>query len=717
MPPAALPPNPCLVAILLVIQSRSGPRLVFHYPADPLSAKTSRTLEAGDDSTSTGELSSSDTETIAASTGGDDTVLRKDSKKGAKSPLAASTRSHLTDDDDEAPGAEDVTRQGKEWQPSSETLLGLEDLVTILTPSDRLWHKRKFEVGINDLCFLGWPVFIREDGTWQKRKIKSKKLKDKHEPKHADSGQEPASETTTESEDSATDSKKPDKSSTTSSGLTMFNVVFVMNPPVLEYNLRTKEMYDNVVKKFGKALKWEQARQGYIWTESELITSIKTKHISKRSPTTAMYKELLSRSSLAKAISSVYTSISTSRIASVTLSPTVSTSLQIPPITSISTLPSLTDPPAQPALWLTTVNNAPTSTTDLDTSPGSSSHLARHFTLLLTDSKAAILKDIANTTSPIAGPLSTFVNACNPTKSFHKISLASNIQLGDLQTLARHLIYWRRGIAIPPLHQRDTYVVSPNANMRNLNSACKAYEAQFPTLPGLAKMLSALSGTPRPWATLFPSPDHKDAYMQILAWLMRGGWVTQLRTFAFVRVDPDIKRAVKEKEPEENDQVVQKDAETEKQEGSGEQPSAQPKRPSIVRRPSMISRPSSSGDAHQQSPTLLDDSVASLIMNPHRASPLESKYLELIGETLLTSNYSCLDVSEDDKAELKKYWPTFIKYFNGADALEKIPVREGLKRKVVSDMLARMGLSTADAATGTVEVEEHGKILVGVRHW
>ena len=202
-----------------------------------------------------------------------------------------------------------------------------------------------------------------------------------------------------------------------------------------------------------------------------------------------MYKELLSRSSLAQAIVSVYTSISTSRIALVTLSPTISTSLQIPPITSISALPSLNDPPVQPGIWLTTVNDPPSSSIDIDTAPSGSSHIVKNFTLLLTDSKPAILKDVSSTTSPIAGPLSTFVTACNPTRSFHKISLASNISLGDMQILARHLCNWRRGIVIPPLNQRDTYIVSPNADMRNLKRACNAYKAQFSTLPSLAKIL------------------------------------------------------------------------------------------------------------------------------------------------------------------------------------------------------------------------------------
>jgi len=713
MPPTALHPNPCLVAILLVIQSRSGPRLVFHYPPDPLSNKTSHTRERGDDSTSIGELSSSDTDNVTNSTEDDEILTRKSSKKGPTSKHAPSIRAHLADEDNgEASSAENANRQDKEWQPSYEPLFGLDGLVTLLTPSSRLWHKRRFEVGINDLCFLGWPVFIREDGTWQKRKIRSEKRREGGETKQPDTEGDNAGETNTESEDSTVATIKREPSPINTSELTMFNVVFVMNPPVLEYNVRTKEMYDHVVKKFGKALKWEQAHQDYVWTESELITSIKTKHISKRTTTSAMYEELLSRSSLAQAIVSVYTSISASRIALVTLSPTVSTSLQIPPITSISALPSLTDPPVQPGIWLTTVNDPPSSSIDIDAAPGGSSHIVKNFTLLLIDSKAAILKDISGTTSPIAAPLSTFIAACNPTKSFHKISLASNISLGDMQILARHLCNWRRGLVIPPLNQRDTYIVSPNADMRKLKRACNAYKAQFSTLPSLAKILSALSGTPRPWGTFFPSADHKEAYMQILAWLMRGGWVMQLRTFAFVRVDPDIKRAVKEKLEEEEAEIAEQNAKKREEDGDEEQLSANHKRPSVVSRPG-----SSGGDIRKERRLRVDDSMASLIMNPHRASPLESRYLEHIGDTLLTAKYSHLDLSEDDRAELKKYWPAFTKYFNGSDALEKIPVREGLKRKVVSDMLAGLGLSPVDAATGTGEAEEQRKILVGFRHW
>src|SRR3954454_15124089 len=131
MPSTAPYSNPCLVAIILVIQSRSGPRLVFHYPPDPLSNETSRTQERGDDSTSTGELSSSDTDDVTNSTEDDEILTRKGSKKGPNSKYAPSMRAHLADEDnDDASGAENANRQDKEWQPSYDPLFGLDGLVT-----------------------------------------------------------------------------------------------------------------------------------------------------------------------------------------------------------------------------------------------------------------------------------------------------------------------------------------------------------------------------------------------------------------------------------------------------------------------------------------------------------------------------------------------------------------------------------------------------------
>ena len=57
--------------------------------------------------------------------------------------------------------------------------------------------------------------------------------------------------------------------------MSMFNVVFVVHPPLLEHNLRIKEMFEYVVKKFAKALKYEQARSNWVWRQSEVILNMK----------------------------------------------------------------------------------------------------------------------------------------------------------------------------------------------------------------------------------------------------------------------------------------------------------------------------------------------------------------------------------------------------------------------------------------------------------
>ena len=109
-----------------------------------------------------------------------------------------------------------------------------------------------------------------------------------------------------------------------------------------------------------------------------------------------------------------------------------------------------------------------------------------------------------------------------------------------MRKYAEHFIYWRRAIAIPPLHARDMYIVNPNCDMRKLELASALWAHQFPLLPALPNFLAQLSVAPRPYKLHCPSKAHRHVYMQMLAWLMRDGWVTQLCTFAYVIVWPEI---------------------------------------------------------------------------------------------------------------------------------------------------------------------------------
>jgi len=109
-----------------------------------------------------------------------------------------------------------------------------------------------------------------------------------------------------------------------------------------------------------------------------------------------------------------------------------------------------------------------------------------------------------------------------------------------VRKFAQHFIFWRRAIAIPPLHARDIYILSPNCDLSRLPQAAARWARQFPLAPALPNFLADLSVAPRPYKIHCPSKAHRPLYMTMLAWLMRGGWVTQLCTFAYVVVWPEI---------------------------------------------------------------------------------------------------------------------------------------------------------------------------------
>jgi len=209
-------------------------------------------------------------------------------------------------------------------------LLGLDEdgLVGLLAP-DRTWHKRKFELSINDLTFVGRPVFAKQDGLWRRPK-RTKPAQSAIRVSDTD--------TNSESEDLPTTDEDGTQRSTNGdhfpkSKLIMFHVVFVMNPPPLDHAHRVKEMYDNVTKKFSKALKRVQAHNDYVWKQADALVSKKRQLLAASARSReAILKELLESSSLAKAMMSVFSAISTSRIASVSLGQDILLSLQIPPV-------------------------------------------------------------------------------------------------------------------------------------------------------------------------------------------------------------------------------------------------------------------------------------------------------------------------------------------------------------------------------------------------
>ncbi|KAH0542725.1 hypothetical protein FGG08_002864 [Glutinoglossum americanum] len=695
MSPPALPPNPCLVAILLVVKSRAGPRFVFHYPPYPREdAPTYLTSWRGGHSTNSSltddsgdfadlEEYSSDEEELELGTRG--SIFRSDGDSRRER-----RRRVINPEDEEDDYSDESERgrrrdEGRKAQWESLFNFSTDGLEQILSPS-KGYNKKKFEVGLDPLVFLSYPCHVREDGLWKKKRERRKKPKKRGSSESKDLGDtsegvevngkdnnedKPTARIAEETVEEAVEMSIGDDSydddeesvvSEKSSAITMFNMVFVLNPPDLEYQVRVQEMYENVAKKFAKALKYEQARSNYVWTESELILTMKDQA-----------KE--------KGMSEVYHSISSSKIAHVIINNSFDVSLQIPIITETSVLPSAIET-QMPGLWLTTANSFD------DDENVEDNMLAKHFALLFLDDVSTILKEIETEPKDLSGPLAHYVRCSKPTMSFLQVSIQHDIPLTDIQILARHLIYWRRARAIPPLHHRDTYIVSPNADMKGLRSQSVIYAQKFPTLPSLPKMLSMLSGKPRPYGSIIPSKDHRQTYLEILAWLVRGGWVTQLRTFAWAYVCKNVKIEVAQEMAKE--EAIKNGAYvgTSSPPRSSNDPGPPDIRSGYLSPPAFSDASSISSVASTVKPGKDDPSLEpSLILEPHKANALECRWLEKIAEKL-------------EPEEARIYFPVFTKYFNGQHALEKIAVRENLTRKDVRRLLAAMEVA-----------------LVEVRHW
>src|SRR5271155_3353382 len=166
--------TPPLLAILLVTSSNltsPSKHLLFHYPPHPQPYSPSNDEEIPDDSSS--DHSSSSTSSSSTSTSSSPSLSSLHSSKISR---LTTENNHYTIDededhhDDEFDRDEDDDRTGTsppawrrkqhttEWE---KTLFGLtkRDLADILIPKATLCN-RKFELGVDDLVFLGHPVHI-----------------------------------------------------------------------------------------------------------------------------------------------------------------------------------------------------------------------------------------------------------------------------------------------------------------------------------------------------------------------------------------------------------------------------------------------------------------------------------------------------------------------------------------------------------------------------
>ncbi|RAL63785.1 hypothetical protein DID88_003430 [Monilinia fructigena] len=571
------------------------------------------------------------------------------------------------------------------------------DLASILTPT-RAYHKKKFELSIENLYFVSYPLHIREDGFWKKpRKLKK--------------GKEVAKDGDEVEGSQATSNSQAKKGSSSDDGdyrgeMTMFNVVFVISLPRHEQDERIEELYEHVIKTFNKALNHAQAQSNYVWKESETILGMKERAREDKRPMSHLWSQILIKSTLADAMRDVYDAVVNNTITTVCLDtkPPIDLSLQIPIPTFLMSFPSPNER-AKPGVLLSSANPL----VDEEGNPDPT-QLDKHFALLLLEDEVDVIAEISSEDTELSTPLIQVIKWAKPTLSFQQVAQTNNVGLDEVLTLAQHLIYWRKAIAIPPIHARDMFIVSPNCDMHKLIPASQQWKKAFPFAPSLQSFLGQISYAPRAYKTFVPSKSHREKYMEMLAWLIRGGWVTHLRTFCWIWVWPEIIYEVEYQlkaeaiERTKNPPLQTAPGSPEENNSSGEVTDVEeaaaldPTAPLTIAQAAEAARlerlaaktvaeakaaeeefaklpvPEATEHPSMNNAEHLKDLYSYVIVDPHKASHVETMYIAAIGKRWT-----------DTKA--KELWPKFVKYFNGTTALEDIWAKEGMKRKETWNVL------------------------------
>ncbi|VEU20088.1 DEKNAAC101005 [Brettanomyces naardenensis] len=434
-----------------------------------------------------------------------------------------------------------------------EKLFGFDiDFISEMVSPPKALCNNRFELTVEDIAFLGLPIHIGDDGNWRPSHHRHGKKSSKH--KHKRGISMANTENTTADTDDAQSLLSADEDGRTSSSssashcpMYLFNLVFVMDPPMDEYNYRIDEMYHYVISRLALLLRYEQQKTNYVWEESDKIMKLKEEAVSLGFSVTEQWGYVIEHSSLANVIRQTFEAMKHSDIVNVNINGKFS-SFQIPIRTEFNMIP----PKHVRVLRGSSLSSiSPFNNIIMDPVSGAGYYSQNedwmvYFALLLLDDPEAIIRDIrAEEDSLIAN----FIRMIKPSESLSRLSTLSGLDITEVKLFASHLVYWRRAKATLPIAPKNIYIVSPLAPMDRVYSDSVMFIQNFPNLPPLCNFLSLIStnsNRPRPVSTIIPSRDHRDLYMDAIAWLLKHGYLTQLYTFLWLKIKKEIKIRVDE---------------------------------------------------------------------------------------------------------------------------------------------------------------------------
>ncbi|AOA60327.1 SEA (Seh1-associated), Npr2/3, and Iml1p complexes subunit [Komagataella phaffii CBS 7435] len=421
-------------------------------------------------------------------------------------------------------------------------------LSEIVTPPKKLCNTR-FELTVDEMVFLGLPIHVLDNGKWRNSpKPKSSRYKKSDRNSHSHHSHSHHSRATSLDEDEFEVKPLLDSLNdlhfieSEKCPMHMFNLVFVMNPPVVEYNHRVDEMFHYVISRLCLLLRYEQDKHNFVWKEA--LNIMKLKEETAGLDIVSQWRDIIPQSDLAKLMRDTFESVSNARIVNLTINNKLR-SFQIPIKTEFHTLPKEKVIPGSTLSSISPFTKDDSDEVDFKNIVNSDENLA-FFTILLLDDPEVIIRDIQVAKESV---IARFIRLIRPTKSMSRLATTSGLDLAQIKAFACHLVYWRRAKIIPAINTRNIYVISALAPLDRLEVHSMEFRTKFPSLPVLSKFLSLLSTSsnkPKQISRFIPSKDHRDLYLDAVSWLLKKGYILQLHTFLFLIISKEIKMSVEE---------------------------------------------------------------------------------------------------------------------------------------------------------------------------
>lgn len=411
-------------------------------------------------------------------------------------------------------------------------------LCEMLSPPRQMCNTR-YEVTIQDKIFLGLPIHQHADGTWTNARSSKRSQSGRSNSLHFEN---------------LTSSTEAQLASTTAQSLTMFHLVFIMNPPATECSYRIDEMFQHVASRTSLGLRLAQQKHNYVGNQMKAIQRAREQECKE--------VDLDKTLSLCKLIKECYLAISSSRIANLEIDGK-QVVCQIPTKYEFDSLPE----PSVPYIPRSFLSSSIHSFGMWDRSNIEQQKLDDDFlqesimcfALLLLAEPHNILQDMNIVTN---SPFGKFIMLLHPSESLLKFCSknSQHFEPSEVKSYALHLIYWKKARAIQPLSSRSVYVASPMASLTTkLFEDIYRFKARFPMSPSLPQFLKLLSPQlkkPQQFASIIPSRDHRASYFEALAWLIRFGYVNQQLTFVWLKIPKNLR--VKVEEDMENEDALLK---------------------------------------------------------------------------------------------------------------------------------------------------------------